>query len=139
MPITKPTRESIRYTDIDINATIHPEKKDILLTSNAESVKRSIKNLMFTDRYERPFQPALGAGLPQYLFENIEPLTAHVIRNRIIQTIEVYGGGAAGIGLAHPAQLRGMKAGPPPCKGSHNSYTKLSPSGSVAEWSKINS
>ena len=86
----QPKRDNIRYTDFKINMDVHPVKGDLVLDKNEDSVKRSIKNLMFTDRYERFFEPRLGAGLKQYLFENIEEFTADNIRNRIKETIESY-------------------------------------------------
>ena len=41
--------------------------------TNAEAVKQSIRNLLLTDRYERPFQPEIGSGLKGLLFENFTP------------------------------------------------------------------
>ena len=41
--------------------------------TNAEAVKQSIRNLLLTDRYERPFQPEIGSGLKGLLFENYGP------------------------------------------------------------------
>lgn len=86
----QPRREPIRYTDFKVNLDPHPVKKDLVLDKNEDAVKRSIKNLMFTDRYERPFSPRLGAGLKQFLFENIDSFTADNITNRIKETIEFY-------------------------------------------------
>ena len=83
-------REPIRYTDFKVNLDAHPVKKDLVLDKNEDAIKRSIKNLMFTDRYERPFSPRLGAGLKQFLFENIDSFTADNIKNRITETIEFY-------------------------------------------------
>ena len=45
---------------------------------------------MFTDYYERPFQPRIGAGLKDFLFENIDKITALSIKERIEATIETY-------------------------------------------------
>lgn len=89
MPI-QPKRTEVRYKDFKVNFTEHPIKRDLVLDTDSEAVKRSIKNLMFTDRYERPWQPKLGAGLKAYLFENIEYSTASTIRKRIISTIQTY-------------------------------------------------
>ena len=41
--------------------------------TNAEAVKQSIRNLLLTNRYERPFQPEIGSGLQSLLFENYTP------------------------------------------------------------------
>ncbi len=83
-------KENTRYSDFKINMDAHPVTGDLTLNTNEDAIKRSIKNLLFTDYYERPFQPALGAGLKDYLFENIDAITALSIQERIETTIENY-------------------------------------------------
>jgi phage baseplate assembly protein W len=80
-------RNRIRYSDFKIDLTIHPDQKDLSLDTNEDSVKRSIKNLLFTSKNERFFQPNLGAGLKAYLFENLGQTTATLIKQDIINTI----------------------------------------------------
>ena len=81
-------RSKIRYSDFKINFNIHPDQKDLSLSTNEDSVKRSIKNLLFTSKGERFFQPNLGAGLKAYLFENISQTTASIIKRDIQNTIQ---------------------------------------------------
>ena len=57
------------FTDIDINMTLHPQSKDVILKSDINSIKRSVKNLILTNLYERPFKPSLGLNLRGMLFE----------------------------------------------------------------------
>lgn len=78
------------YKDIPINMTIHPVKGDLVPTTNENAIKRSIANLLFTEPYEKFFNPNLGAGLKAYLFENISRDTEFVIREKIIETITNY-------------------------------------------------
>lgn len=85
-----PLRQNERYSDFYTNFDPHPVRGDLLRLTNEEAVKRSIKNLMFTAPYERRFQPDVGAGLPQYLFENIDSTTEFIIREKIIETIRFY-------------------------------------------------
>jgi len=80
----------ILYKDIPINMTVHPIKGDLTLATNADAIKRSILNLLFTEPYERFFNPNLGAGLKAYLFENISKDTEYVIREKIVETISNY-------------------------------------------------
>lgn len=86
----EPKRQETRFTDFKVNMDIHPVKRDLVLDTNENAIKRSIKNLLFTDRYERFFQPKLGGGLKDFLFENITDVTADNIKNRIIETIQIY-------------------------------------------------
>jgi len=85
-----PKAVGIRYSDFKINFDYHPINKDLTKNTNEDSIKRAIKNLLFTDYYERPFQPKLGAGLKDFLFENIDDTTALSIQERIINTINKY-------------------------------------------------
>lgn len=76
------------YTDLDLNFGIHPVKKDILKQSGERAVINSIKNLVLTSHYERPFQPELGSNLRRMLFENMDIITAGAIEREITQTID---------------------------------------------------
>lgn len=86
----EPKRQETRFTDFKVNFDVHPVKRDLVLDTNEIAIKRSIKNLLFTDRYERFFQPRLGGGLKDFLFENITDVTADNIKNRIVETIQIY-------------------------------------------------
>ena len=57
------------FTDIDINMTNHPTTKDVVLKYDINAIKRSVKNLLSTNLYERPFKPSLGVNLRGMLFE----------------------------------------------------------------------
>lgn len=82
-------RQKIRYTDIPTNMTVHPNRRDLIPLRNEEAVKRAIKNVIFTGEYERRFQPEWGAGIPQYLFENInDPNIELLLRNKIKERVK---------------------------------------------------
>lgn len=57
------------FTDIDTNMTIHPQSGDLTLKFDINAIKRSIRNLLSTNLYERPFKPSLGVDLRGMLFE----------------------------------------------------------------------
>ena len=66
----KSSRVSRRwFTDIDINMTLHPQSKDVVLKTDFNAIKRSVRNLISTNNYERPFKPSLGVDLRGMLFE----------------------------------------------------------------------
>ena len=57
---TKPLSTNTRtWADLDLDFTAHPVTKDIVLKRDVEAVKRSIRNLILTNQYERPFQPTI--------------------------------------------------------------------------------
>jgi phage baseplate assembly protein W len=78
--------ESI-YSDLDLDFTINPLTKDVSLKYDAEAVKRSLRNLIFTQRYERLFQPDINSGINNLLFENFGSIQVVTLRSRIEQTI----------------------------------------------------
>jgi phage baseplate assembly protein W len=76
------------YSDLTTNFTIHPIKGDLVLLKDSEAVKRSIRNLILTDPYERFFNPSIGSGINASLFENMSRDTESIIKIRITETIE---------------------------------------------------
>lgn len=76
------------YSDIDLTFSKHPGKGDIILSYDEQAVIRSIRNLLLTNRYERPFQPEVGSNITALLFEPISPITAHAIEQEILTTIK---------------------------------------------------
>jgi phage baseplate assembly protein W len=78
------------YSDIDFTFTKKPVTGDVALSFDDQAVIRSVRNLLSTRNYERPFNPDLGSSLDALLFENISPLTANSIKNEISRMIENY-------------------------------------------------
>lgn len=78
------------FKDLDLNFTIHPIRKDINKTIGPMAVVNSIKNLILTNYYERPFQPDVGSNVRRLLFENLDVITATTIRDEIERTIINY-------------------------------------------------
>jgi len=75
------------YSDIDFTFTRTPGKNDIALSYDEMAVIRSVRYLILTKNFERPFQPNLGSRLTSLLFEPIDSLTASSIQNEIQTTI----------------------------------------------------
>ena len=77
------------FTDFDINMKLHPVSKDVVLKYDLEAVSRSLKNLMQTNHYERPFSPSIGLNLRSMLFE-LSMTHTKVLENDIISLIKEY-------------------------------------------------
>ena len=71
------TRE---WSDLDLDFTKHPVTKDIVRKTNVEAVKRSVRNLILTNRYERPFHPEIDGGVTRHLFGLSTPETKHDVK-----------------------------------------------------------
>ena len=76
------------FRDLDLNFTIHPVRKDINTHKNEYAIINSVKNLVLTNHYERPFQPEIGSNIRRLLFENVDTVTAAQIEREIIETVE---------------------------------------------------
>ena len=78
------------YRDLDLDFSINSATKDIQKLSDVESVKRSVRNLINTNHYEKPFHPEIGSNLRAMLFENVTPTMNHVISKNIELLIANY-------------------------------------------------
>ena len=78
------------YSDIDFTFTKKPVTGDVALSYDDQAVIRSVRNLLSTRNYERPFNPDLGSTIDALLFENISPLVANSIKNEISRMIGNY-------------------------------------------------
>ena len=85
---TKPLSTNVRtWSDLDLDFTAHPVTKDIVLKRDVEAIKRSIRNLVLTNPFERPFHPEIGSGITSVLFDLVSPTTAIVLQSEIRQVI----------------------------------------------------
>jgi phage baseplate assembly protein W len=78
------------YSDLDLTFKPIPATGDIALKYDEQAVIRSIRNLLNTNPYDRLFQPDVGSGLNQLLFEPCTPLTSTLIQNEIIRILTNY-------------------------------------------------
>ena len=81
-------RLSKGFLDLSASFQENPLTNDLIALKNENAIARSVRNLVLTIQGERPFQPVLGTGVSQLLFENMDRLTASAIRSEIRSTIE---------------------------------------------------
>ena len=77
------------FTDFDINMKLHPETGDVTLKYDINAIKRSVRNLILTNHFERPFKPGLGLNLRGSLFE-LDMAHTKVIETNIIEMIDLH-------------------------------------------------
>ena len=77
-------RSSRIYKDLNLNFSANPVKGDVTQVTDVIAVKRSVRNLLLTNHYDRPFHPEIGSNIPALLFENFGPITG----NQLSRTIE---------------------------------------------------
>jgi phage baseplate assembly protein W len=78
------------YSDFYTNFNVHPQNKRLVKYINEDAVKRSIRNLILTEKYDRPFQPEIGCRIKSLLFENMSDVIVEEIKNVIKETIDTY-------------------------------------------------
>jgi len=78
------------YSDIDFTFTKKPVVNDVALSYDAQAVIRSIRNILLTRHYEKPFNPDFGSNIDALLFEMVSPLTSTALEAEIRTTIENY-------------------------------------------------
>jgi hypothetical protein len=80
-------RSSRLYKDISLSFERNLATQDIIQKTDIEAVKQSVKNLILTNHYERPFHPEIGSSVRNILFEPINPITASVLTRLIGEVI----------------------------------------------------
>lgn len=75
------------YADLDLDFLRNPTTNDVVRKTGEEAIKRSVRNLIFTNFYDRPFQSYIGSGVRALLFENANNFTSDQLQSAIIQVI----------------------------------------------------
>jgi phage baseplate assembly protein W len=78
------------YSDLDLDFIAHPTTKDVVVKTGADAIKRSVRNLILTNFYEKPFRPGIGSSAVKLLFDNMSPLVSSFLENAIREVIQNY-------------------------------------------------
>ena len=76
------------YSDLDLFFSAKGVSKDISKVTDIQAVKRSVRNLVLLNHYEKPFHPEIGSGVRDMLFEPMTPITANILARKIEDVIE---------------------------------------------------
>ena len=80
-------RSSRVYKDLNLNFGINPVTSDVTTVTDVTAVKRSVRNLLLTNHYDRPFHPEIGSNVQALLFENFGPITGNQLSRQIEELI----------------------------------------------------
>ena len=78
------------YSDLNLNFTRNPATGDVARLTDIEAVKRSVRNLILTNQFERPFHPEIGSDIRALLFENMTPTIQTLLTDRIKDVLDTY-------------------------------------------------
>ena len=81
------TRNVRQYTDLDLFFGKKSSNSDIQDITDVKAVKRSIRNLVLLNHYEKPFHPEIASGVRDMLFELMTPVTAQILARKIEDVI----------------------------------------------------
>jgi phage baseplate assembly protein W len=85
-----PLRKEVQFSDLGITMTAHPVTGNVVTKKNADAVVGALKNLILTNRFERPYAPLYGADIRSRLFENFDPIEQVNIEEDIKTAIANY-------------------------------------------------
>jgi phage baseplate assembly protein W len=89
--VTNNSKRSVKvYKDLNLDFQQNSATKDIQKITDVESVKRSVRNLINLNYYEKPFHPEIGSNLKGLLFENITAQISHYMSKQIELLIKNY-------------------------------------------------
>ena len=78
------------FKDIQLSFTAHQITGNVKALVNRDAVKQSVKNIVLTNFYERPYSPILGGDILSQLFENMDPITEYDVAKKIRQALNNY-------------------------------------------------
>ena len=84
----KSSRSAQLYSDLDLFFGKNNSDKDVNIVYDVQAVKRSIRNLVLTNQYEKPFHPEIYSGVRGMLFELMTPITAVILARQVEDVIE---------------------------------------------------
>lgn len=80
----------ILFSDIDLNFTKHPLSHDVSIKTNVQAINQSMKILLLTMYYERPFHSDIGSPIRQLLFDPVTPMLQVLLNRQIEQVLQTY-------------------------------------------------
>ena len=80
-------RSSRVYKDLNLNFSANPVTGDVTTVTDVIAIKRSVRNLLLTNHYDKPFHPEIGSNIPYLLFENFGPITGNQLSRAIEEMI----------------------------------------------------
>lgn len=78
------------YSDLDLDFIAHPTTGDVVKKTGDDAIKRSVRNLILTNFYDRPFRHFIGSGAQKLLFEPVNQITANSLKDAVREVIRNY-------------------------------------------------
>ena len=82
------SRNVRQYSDLDLFFGKRVVGSDINKVTDIQAVKRSVRNLVLLNTYDKPFHPEIAGGVREMLFENMTPIVGQIIARKVEDVIE---------------------------------------------------
>jgi len=82
------SRNVRQYSDLDLFFGKRVVGSDVNKVTDVQAVKRSVRNLILLNTYDKPFHPEIAGGVREMLFENMTPIVAQIIARKVEDVIE---------------------------------------------------
>ena len=77
-----------QWRDLDLFFQRKPSTSDVNKVTDVQAVKRSVRNLVLLNHFEKPFHPEIGSGVRDMLFEPMTPITAVILAKHVEDVVE---------------------------------------------------
>lgn len=81
-------KQQIKFADFMPEFTANPATGDLYRNLNDFAIRESLKNLILTEKGERPFQPTLGSTIRHSLFNQMDEITVTRLKSSVEETIK---------------------------------------------------
>ena len=88
--VNQSSKTTFLYKDISLYFTKNPVTGDVTEVTDVQDIKRSVRNLVLTNRFDHPFHPEIASRVRESLFEMFTPITINVLRNAITEVLTLY-------------------------------------------------
>ena len=85
--VNNSSRSNFLYKDLNLFFTKNPVSGDISIVSDIQNIKRSVRNIVLLNTWDKPFHPEIGTNIRAALFENFTPPVIVDLRNKITRAI----------------------------------------------------
>jgi len=88
--VNQSSKTTFLYKDISLYFTKNPVTGDVTDVTDVQDIKRSVRNLVLTNRFDHPFHPEIASRVRESLFQMFTPTTVNVLRNAITEILSLY-------------------------------------------------